>query len=73
MRVATLITNELHFVYRHRPAPRKAMTAGTLEYTPRPSWRGFSNVRYWPKADTRGRILDPKFGYPAFFGLLSVR
>ncbi len=31
------------------------------------------NVRFWPKADTRGRILGPKFGYPAFFGLLSVR
>jgi len=31
------------------------------------------NVRFWPKADTRRRILDPNFGYPTFFGLLSVR
>ncbi len=31
------------------------------------------SVRFWPKADTRGRILGPKFGYPAFSGLLSVR
>jgi hypothetical protein len=30
-------------------------------------------VRYWPKADTRGRILGPKFGHPAFSELLSVR
>ncbi len=34
MRFAALITNELHSVYRHRPAPRKAMTAGNIEYTP---------------------------------------
>jgi hypothetical protein len=32
-----------------------------------------ANVRFWPKADTRGRILGPKIGNPAFFGLLSVR
>ena len=32
-----------------------------------------SDVRFWPKADTRERIVDPKFGYQAFFGLLSVR
>jgi hypothetical protein len=31
------------------------------------------SVCFWPKADTRGRILGPKIGYPAFFGLLSVR
>ncbi len=30
-------------------------------------------VRFWPKADTRGRLLGPKIGYPAFFGLLSGR
>ncbi len=34
MRFAALITNELHSVYRHRPAPRKAITAGSVEYTP---------------------------------------
>ncbi len=27
----------------------------------------------YQKADTRGRLLGPKFGYPAFFGLLSDR
>ncbi len=27
----------------------------------------------YQKADTRGRLLGPKFGYPAFSGLLSVR
>jgi hypothetical protein len=32
-----------------------------------------ASVRYWPKADTRGRILGPKIGYPASFALLSVR
>ena len=30
-------------------------------------------VRFWPKADTHGRIVDPIFGYPPFFGPLSVR
>jgi len=43
---------------------------------PRPSWWGFlcpANVRYWPKADTRGCILGPKIGCPAFVGLLSDR
>ncbi len=38
--------------------------------------RGFlcpANVRFWPKVDTRGRILGPKIGHPAFFGHLSVR
>ena len=34
---------------------------------------GLVSVRFWPKADTRGRILDPKFSQPAFLGLLSVR
>ncbi len=53
------------------------MTAGPLFGVAllSPLQRGgvFLYVRYWPKADTRGRVLDPKFGYPAFFGLLSVR
>ena len=31
------------------------------------------NVRFWPKADTRGRVLGPKIGHPAFSELLSVR
>jgi hypothetical protein len=30
-------------------------------------------VRFWPKADTHGRILSPQIGHPAFFGRLSVR
>jgi len=36
-------------------------------------YRNYLNDRYWPKADTRGRVLGPKIGYPAFFGLLSDR
>ena len=34
MSLAALITNKLHFVYWHRPAPRNAITAGNIEYTP---------------------------------------
>ena len=26
---------------------------------PRPSWRGFSNVRFWPKADTPRNLTYP--------------
>ncbi len=39
------------------------------------AWVGFLtvSVRFWPKADTRGRILNPKIGYPAVFGPLSDR
>ena len=32
-----------------------------------------ANVRLWPKADTRGRFLGPKFGDSAVLGCLSVR
>ncbi len=34
--------------------------------------KGHVNGAQDQKADTRGRILGPKFGLPAFFGLLSV-
>ncbi len=30
-------------------------------------------VRFWPKADISGRILNPKLGCLTVFGLLSVR
>ncbi len=30
-------------------------------------------VRYWPKADTRGCLLGPKFGHLEVFAPLSVR
>ena len=30
------------------------------------------SVRYWPKADTRGGLLGPNFGYLEVFGPLSV-
>jgi hypothetical protein len=35
-------------------------------------WLG-ANVRCWPKADTRGGLLGPKFGLPVVFRSLSVR
>ncbi len=34
---------------------------------------GRANVRFWPKADIRGRILGAKFGYLEVFRPLSVR
>ncbi len=43
------------------------------KYDPTNFFRLNANVRYWPKADTRGRILGPKFGYPAVLKPLSVR
>ena len=33
---------------------------------------GSPNIRFWPKADTRGRIPGPEIGHLAFFGTLSV-
>jgi len=40
---------------------------------PESTYRGRADVRFWPKADTRGRLLGPKFGYPEVFRRLSVR
>jgi hypothetical protein len=41
MRVAALITNELHFVYRHRPALSLSDDSRQHRVYARPSWRGF--------------------------------